>query len=236
MKLTYVFHSGFVVEGGKMTVVFDYYRDSDNAYVHRGLASFPGRMYVLVSHWHPDHFRDEVLQWKQQRPDIRYIFSDDILQKYPAYRSDADYVAKGQTWADDILTVKVFGSTDVGVSFLVEAEGKRFFHAGDLNNWHWKEESTAEEVRQSEEWFLKEVADIRQETDCVDAAMFPVDPRLGKDYMLGAEQFVDRIRCGLFSPMHFGLSYAEANAFQPYAVRAGCRFAAWHVQGESVEF
>ncbi|MDR2120726.1 MAG: MBL fold metallo-hydrolase [Tannerella sp.] len=236
MKLIYVFHSGFVIEGEKATVVFDYFKDSDDGYVRRHLDSFPGRVYVFASHWHPDHFRAEVLQWKRQRPDVRYIFSRDILEKRLAGQSDAVYPEKGQTWSDDVLTVRAFGSTDAGVSFLVETEGKRIFHAGDLNNWHWKEESTDEEVRASGEWFLKEVADIRREADCVDVAMFPVDPRLGKDYMLGAEQFVDRIRCGLFSPMHFGHAYASANAFEPYAVRAGCRFVAWKAQGESIEF
>lgn len=28
------------------------------------------------------------------------------------------------------------GSTDSGVSWIVETEGKRIFHAGDLNNWY----------------------------------------------------------------------------------------------------
>jgi L-ascorbate metabolism protein UlaG (beta-lactamase superfamily) len=236
MKLTYVFHSGFVIEGEKATVIFDYFKDSGDAYIHRRLTSFPGQVYVFASHWHPDHFRGEVLQWKQQRPDIKYIFSHDILEKGLADRSEACYLEKGQVWTDDRLSVRAFGSTDVGVSFLMEMEGQRIFHAGDLNNWHWNEESTEEEIRQCEDWFLKEVADIRQTIDYVDVAMFPVDPHLGKDYMLGAEQFVDRIRIGLFSPMHFGQAYVEADAFRPYAERAGCRFAAWKAQGESIEF
>ena len=50
-----------------------------------------------------------------------------------------------------------------------------------------------------------------------DAAMFPVDPRLGKDYMRGAQQFVDAIEVDHFIPMHFGEHYAKANAFAPYA-------------------
>ena len=50
-----------------------------------------------------------------------------------------------------------------------------------------------------------------------DAAMFPIDPRLGKDYMRGAQQFIDAIEVDHFIPMHFGEHYAKANAFAPYA-------------------
>jgi L-ascorbate metabolism protein UlaG (beta-lactamase superfamily) len=236
MKLTYIYHSGFVIEGKDFTLIMDYFKDSSDAYIHRMLPSFLGRVYVLSSHWHPDHFNAEILQWKQQRPDIQYVFSKDILKKKLAQATDAVFLVKGDTWQDGGVCIQAFGSTDVGVSFLIEAEGKRIFHAGDLNNWHWNEESTSEEVRECEQAFLKEVAFLKQTTDRLDLAMFPVDARLGKDYMRGPEQFVDRIRTGIFSPMHFGGAYEKAQAFRPYAEQAGCRFAGWEKTGESIEF
>jgi L-ascorbate metabolism protein UlaG (beta-lactamase superfamily) len=236
MKLTYIYHSGFAVEGGNFTLIFDYFRDTDDAFIRHHLSTFPGRIYVFVSHRHPDHFNPEVIRWKQQRPDMRYIFSADVLQKRSVDLSGVSFLTRGQIWEDDVLHVQAFGSTDTGVSFLVEAEGKRIFHAGDLNNWHWNEESTPEEAQACESAFLQEVAFLRQTADRLDVAMFPVDPRLGKDYMLGAEQFVDRIRTGLFSPMHFGSAYEKAQAFQAYAERAGCRFAGWKTKGEQMEF
>ncbi|MDR1332205.1 MAG: MBL fold metallo-hydrolase [Tannerella sp.] len=236
MKLTYLFHSGFAVESPAATVIFDYFRDTDEAFVRLHLASFPGPIYVLASHGHPDHFRKETLEWKRLRTDIRYIFSHDILQNRQAAAAGAFFLAKGDTWSDGLLTVSAFGSTDIGVSFLVETAGRRIFHAGDLNNWHWKEESTADEARQSEEWFLREVDDIRQAVDSLDLAMFPVDPALGPDYMRGAMQFVERIPCRLFAPMHFGQKYAAAAAFRPFAERAGCRFTAWNARGQQIEF
>lgn len=33
------------------------------------------------------------------------------------------------------MKVKAFDSTDEGLSYLVEMDGIRIFHAGDLNNW-----------------------------------------------------------------------------------------------------
>ncbi|MDR3269654.1 MAG: MBL fold metallo-hydrolase [Tannerella sp.] len=236
MKLTYIFHSGFVIEGERFTLIMDYFKDTNESFVRSHLPSFPGQVYVFASHWHPDHFNPEIRNWKQLRSDIQYLFSRDILRKRKALSSEAVFLVKGETWQDERICVRAFGSTDVGVSFLIEAEGKRIFHAGDLNNWHWNEESTPEEAEACERHFLKEIALLAQATDRLDVAMFPVDARLGKDYMRGAEQFVDRIRVGLFSPMHFTLAYEKAEAFRPYAERAGCRFAGWKAKGESLDF
>ena len=98
------------------------------------------------------------------------------------------------------------------------------FHAGDLNNWHWKEESTGEEVREAENAYFSELDVISRHVGRIDLVMFPVDPRLGKDYMLGAKQFVDRFQVGTFVPMHFDNAYDKANAFQEYAESRGICF------------
>lgn len=236
MKLTYIYHSGFAIEGERCTFIIDYYEDTDDQFVQRNLPHFPGRLYVLASHWHPDHFNREVLQWKQVRPDIQYIFSNDILRKRLVHAEDADFLKKGQVWEDECVRIQAFGSTDVGISFLIEAEGQTIFHAGDLNNWHWNEESTPEEVAVCERHFLREVKLLTNKTSSLDLAIFPVDYRLGKDYMLGAEQFVDRMQVGLFSPMHFGDNYATAHAFRDYAEKSGAHFANWRTKGEQLEF
>ena len=84
MKLDYIYHSGFAIEADGVTVIIDYYKDSseevfNKGIVHDYLLEKPGVLYVLCSHFHPDHFNREVLSWKKLRPDIRYIFSKDIL-------------------------------------------------------------------------------------------------------------------------------------------------------------
>ena len=236
MKLTYLYNSGFVIENERFMIVFDYFRDTEEEFVHHALTSYPGMIYTLVSHWHPDHFNREVMRWKQKRQDIRYIFSEDIRQKMNRMDfSDVVFLEKGKTWEDDFLRVKAFGSTDIGVSFLVETQEKRIFHAGDLNNWHWNEESTPQEIQAAERDFLNEVTLLAETTTQLDLTMFPVDPRLGKDYMLGAQQFIEHIRSKVFAPMHFGDNYDKAQAFQPFAEAAGCRFIKWTKRGETIE-
>ena len=51
----------------------------------------------------------------------------------------------------------------------------------------------------------------------MDLVMFPVDPRLGTDFMRGAQQFIDRIKTSVFVPIHFLERLAEVMAFGPYA-------------------
>lgn len=120
--------------------------------------------------------------------------------------------------------------------FLLHTEGKRIFHAGDLNNWHWREESTEQEVEEAEKAFLREVAVLAKDADFLDLAMFPVDPRLGADYMSGAKQFIDRIPVRKFVPMHFWERYEKANAFREYAENHGTEFIVLTHPGMSVEF
>ena len=62
------------------------------------------------------------MKWKEQKPDIKYIFSKDILKRRRAKADDAIYLKKGDAYQDELLTIKAFGSTDVGISFLIETE------------------------------------------------------------------------------------------------------------------
>ena len=207
MELTYIYHSGFALSGDGFTVIMDYYRDSEDGQaqadlnrlmdgtfsnqeagmpegtVHSELLRRPGKLYVLASHFHPDHFNKEVLTFREKHPDIVYIFSQDILHEEKLLSTDAVWLKKGDCYADDVLRVHAFGSTDVGISFLVEAEGKKIFHAGDLNNWHWMDESSEAEWKGYERDYLFELDCICSYTRNMDVVMFPVDPRLGTEYM-----------------------------------------------------
>mgnify|MGYP000705666605 CR=1 FL=1 len=237
MKLDYIYHSGFAIEADGVTVIIDYYKDSseteyNKGIVHDYLLGRPGELYVLSSHFHPDHFNREVLLWKAERPDIHYIFSKDILKHRRATREDATYINKGDVYEDPNIRIEAFGSTDVGISFLIDLQGIRLFHAGDLNNWHWEDESTPAEIREAANFYHQELETLARETDYVDLALFPVDPRLGKDYTRGAREFVDRIHTLQFAPMHFWEKYEKANAFREYVEKRGGRFLAIGKPGE----
>jgi len=240
MKLTYIYHSGYAIEGDGFTIIIDYYKDSSDipgeGIVHKELLKKEGKLYVLCTHSHHDHFNKEILKWKWEHPNVIYIFSKDILKYRKAKDRDAIYLDKSNTYTDETLSIRAFGSTDLGISFLIKAGGKTIFHAGDLNNWHWNEESTQEEIEEAELFYQNELDLLADNVNHLDLAMFPVDPRLGKDYMKGAEQFVKAIPTNVFAPMHFEEEYDKANVFAKFTESKGHRFISWKHRGESIYF
>ena len=116
------------------------------------------------------------------------------------------------------MTVTAFDSTDLGVSFLVDFLGLRFFHAGDLNFWHWREESTKQEIEEADEEFRKAVQPISREK--IDVAFFPVDPRQGAMFEAGANYFILAVKPRILIPMHY---FHRADTATDYARTASCR-------------
>ncbi|WP_165023498.1 MULTISPECIES: MBL fold metallo-hydrolase [unclassified Dysgonomonas] len=240
MKLTYIYHSGYAIEGDGFTIIIDYYKDSaDNASEgigHKQLLQKEGKLYILCTHSHHDHFVPEILEWRKQRNDIIYIFSKEILDNLKIKDEGIIYLDKLEIYKDDTLEIKAFGSTDIGGSFLIRTKDKTIFHAGDLNNWHWNEESTPQEIEEAETYYSSELNLLTNEVTDINLAMFPVDPRLGKDYMKGAEQFVSIIKTDIFAPMHFDEAYKEIAAFEKIAQKYDCKSICWKHRGESINF
>ena len=250
MTLTYIFHSGFVLETNQALLVFDFWLDP--ASVMPSLVHRDKPLYVFSSHFHEDHFNRDIFDWRDERTQSTiYILSKDILRHRRAAREEADvWLAKGGTWSDGRVSVTATGSTDSGVSWVVDVEGKRLFHAGDLNNWYARflPDITEGEIIHSEEMdedidpvahqkqYLGELKDIRKVSDHFDVAMFPVDGRIGNGYTLGGRQFIERFQVGLFVPMHFVASgFQSAHRFQVFADAQQVPF--WPIQrvGESIE-
>lgn len=224
MTLTYVFHSGFVLEAEGCILVFDYWMDPANVVPSFIRKSKP--VYVFSSHFHEDHFSRSIFSWREHRKEITYILSKDILRRRRARQEDADvWMGKGAVWQDGNIKVTATGSNDSGVSWVVELEGKTIFHAGDLNNWYAKflydrdnvplkiisDEYEEIDPLKEEKLFLGELKDIAKLTRRFDIAMFPVDGRIGNGYTLGARQFIEKFEVGLFVPMHFVMSGFESS-------------------------
>ena len=71
MTLTYIFHSGFVLETEQSILVFDYWLDPSG--VMEGVLKKDKPLYVFSSHFHEDHFTKKIFEWKKLNPDITYI-------------------------------------------------------------------------------------------------------------------------------------------------------------------
>lgn len=191
IKIHYLDHSGFSIETDRYFLVFDYYR---------GQIKIPDKksIYIFCSHSHGDHFNPLILEWQSKHPDINYILSSDISVNKRI--SNLHILSAYEELTIDGLRVKSYGSTDLGISFLVSFDGANIFHAGDLNWWYWWGESP-EEIQNAEKWFKEEIARIRGER--IDLAFFPVDPRLEHNYCVGADFFIEEMKPRILIPMHF---------------------------------
>lgn len=249
MTLTYIFHSGFILETGESVLIFDYWMDPGNVVPQILKKDKP--LYVLASHFHEDHFNRDIFEWCKQRDGITYILSKDILRRRQASKEDADaWLAKGSSWSDGKVSVWATGSNDSGVSWIVETEGKRIFHAGDLNNWYAKflpdavpgQTVYSVEFQEyidpiaHEKQYLGELKDIKKAAHGFDVVMFPIDGRIGNGYTLGGRQFIERFKVGLFVPMHFAASgFQSAWRFKEYADERNVLF--WEIskEGDTIE-
>lgn len=244
MDLYYMGHSGMLLRGENLSVLMDYYLDAPEG--HAGLEgghmddaalALPGPLYVLVSHSHGDHLNPVVFSYRSRREDVRYILAKEARRKTPAtLRDQVAFLKKGETYADDRLRVTAFGSTDAGVSFYLEVDGKRIFHSGDLNDWHWNREVPARESAGYTAAYLAELADIKSRVSYLDLAMFPVDGRLGPDAFRGGEAFLKAVPTALFAPMHFGPDYAAQDALIRRGPFGDTRIIRWDHRGQRVEF
>ena len=209
-KITYLVHSGFSVETTHSFLLFDYCPSLDSKKQVNGalLNDKAAAVYVFASHNHGDHFDPAIFQWAQDHPTITYILSSDIDYSLPNIKCQT--LSPYENWSDRILTVKAYGSTDAGASFLVQVDGMSIFHAGDLNWWRWKGESPAEQEF-ADRYFAEELAKLHGQK--IDLAFFPVDRRLEENFALGAEAFAAAMQPKLLIPMHFGRDFAATTAF-----------------------
>lgn len=200
IKIQYLYNSGFSVETENHHLIFDCYKGSPK----------PSRKdtYVFVSHSHPDHYNPTILKWKNSKESIKYIFSRDVQVKEPD--ESIYFMSPDEEIRIDDINIKALGSTDLGVSFLVDADNLTLFHAGDLNWWYWWDD-TPEEIRVMEEAFKREIHKLNGKK--IDIAFFPVDPRLRHNYCLGGEYFIKEIKPEFFVPMHFGEDYGTIKSF-----------------------
>lgn len=190
MKVEYIYHSGFTIEDGDYYLIFDYYKG------HIDLKD--KETIIFCSHGHHDHYNPEILNWSNEK--TTYVFSHDIDTKK---KDNIVFMRPYEEISLKGINIKTFGSTDLGLSFLIEMNGKTIFYAGDLNWWDWKS-NTEEEKIQEEKDFKDELEKIKSHKPKIDLGFLPVDPRLEENYYQAGEYFIREFQPKYFFPMHFG--------------------------------
>lgn len=203
MRAVFLDHSGFLVELPSVTLLFDWWKGELPA-LRPGVP-----LLVFASHRHEDHFAPKIFALDDGVREVRFLLGKDIKL---SPRNLARWGVSDATAAKCVtlgggktagplpgVTVETLPSTDEGVAFLVTADGRAVFHAGDLNWWHWEGEDAA--------WNRNMEVDFKHFTEPLrgrrmDLAMLPLDPRLGEPGFWGPRHFLDLADIKCFLPMH----------------------------------
>ena len=208
VDLYFLHHSGFMLELETMILVFDYYLDPLKRLEDR-LEKTDKPVYFFVSHVHGDHFNRAIRKF-EKRASGYFLHRDchlALVDESLLHEMDV-----GETVDEGPLSVHMYGSTDAGGSYMVEAEGLTIFHAGDLNWWHWAGEGDSEN-REARDWFFRELSCIKEKE--VDIAMLPVDARQQAAREWGVKAYLSHFSAGLLIPMHaFGQRWAPSYEFR----------------------
>lgn len=198
MQVTYIHHSCFLVETARFYYLFDYEKG------HLPEMDVTKPILVLSSHSHGDHYNPHIFSLLADigMQHVRAILSDDIrvpvnmdvLQVSPEQQYDLGPQQK-------LTTLR---STDLGVAFLIEDQDMRIYHAGDLNDWVWEEETDAYNEQMTADYrrqigLLSETLNHRE----IDAAFVVLDPRQEKDYDRGLCFFLENLSAKQVYPMHY---------------------------------
>ena len=196
MKITYLVHSGILVELKDYYCIFDYYKGE--------LPPLDKEKDVMVfcSHSHNDHYNPLIFDLLNQR-EMRYqaILANDISDenrlskiKHSFVKPDECYQFVGGIQVETLL------SNDSGVAFIVSTDEGMIYHGGDLNDWYWEGEPE-EENRELRTIYHTEIGKIKGRH--FDVAFVPLDPRLEAHYADGLLYFLENVDCDAVFPIHY---------------------------------
>jgi len=218
MKVTYIGHSGFLLDVEDAYFLFDYYEGEIPC------LNTEKPFFIFVSHKHGDHYNPVIFELLQKYPKTQFILSKDVPVKWKI----EEYISRGialekhitvmRKWEEkDIvlsenrkINIKTLRSTDMGVAYLLSYKGKCYYHAGDLNLWLWAGETKHYNDNMRVNYF-KELEKLRGLE--IEAAFVPLDPRQEEDAFAGMESFMEYTKTKHIFPMHFWNRYEIIRKF-----------------------
>lgn len=241
MKITYIHHSAFLAELEHVYLLFDYTEGELPA------LKSEKPLFVFASHRHGDHYSPVIFDRIKEHERTRYVLSNDIWRKRlpqtllasvdsMKHGERAEYrlvdgsvrkmpeilgeEASGNGEEASKIIITTYKSTDEGVAFLIETEGKALYHAGDLNNWRWDGEP--------ENWNASMAKKYSAQIDkmagtCVDAAFLPLDPRQEEYFYLGMDEYLRKVDAKHVFPMHCWGDFSVIGRLKAMACSEGYR-------------
>lgn len=196
MKVTYLNHSGILVELNNRYCIFDYYRGE------LPILDKEKDVIVFCSHSHNDHYNPLIFDLLDKKM-MRYqaVLANDISDEKRLLKIKHSFVESNQSYQlDGGLQVETLLSNDSGVAFIVRSDEGTIYHSGDLNDWYWEGEPEEDNL-ELRTIYHAEIGKIRGRH--FDLAFVPLDPRLEMHYADGLLYFLENVDCDTVYPIHY---------------------------------
>lgn len=223
MKVTYIGHSGFLVETGIANLLFDYSKgelpkvEPEKPFI------------VFVSHVHQDHYNPAIFALAKEYKNIQYFISNDIElsdEVIKEYKLSKAFINNKITMipaglrrviplsetegGNHYIIMETIKSTDQGLAFLLNVSGKRIYHAGDLNCWVWDGQNK-QQFNNMKALFKNAIEKLNGRE--IHLAFAPLDPRQGKYYKMSMDYLLHAAPIAYAVPMHLWEQYEYVDKY-----------------------
>ncbi len=224
MKVTYIGHSGFLVETEIAYFLFDYYKGT----IPEMIEDKP--ILVFVSHLHGDHYNPVIFSLVEKYQNIHYYLSNDIHFSEKIindFNITEEFIEEKVTIvppglkrivqlnreedSQDFITIETIKSTDQGLAYLLTVKDRRIYHAGDLNSWVW-EGDTKQQFNNMSALFKRAMEKIDGRE--IFLAFAPLDPRQGQYYKLGMDYLLNAAPITYAVPMHMWNEFETVDQYE----------------------
>ncbi len=193
IKVTYVYHSCFVLEVDNNTLLFD---PPGKGFLPKGAwnkieKTVEGKeLYVFISHGHADHYTPLIFELEPKK--AYYVLSEDVISKDKGMNlSDGEDVKIGS------VRVRTLKSNDEGLAYLIHLKGNTIYFGGDLAKWDWPE--WCERKRRKHVEVFERTLEYLKKLK-VDMAFSNMDKRLKS--WAGPVDFINAVKPRFFVPIH----------------------------------
>ena len=173
LTVTYIKHSGFLIETANSYLLFDYWQGKLPE------LQYDKELYIFSSHAHHDHYTKDIFKLENKCQRVVYVLSSDIKRASSFWKKAENviFMKPHEEKEIDDCVISTLKSTDEGVAFLVKTDNKMM-----------------EQLYKAEMEYLK--------AEKIDCAFVVLDPRQEESGSLGMEYFIKNVGAHFIFPMH----------------------------------
>lgn len=225
MALLFVAHSCVLVRVGTTLLLFDPARPgpSGSFFGLGPLERLEGfQTHVFFSHGHADHYTPQAFSLPVRRDLFFHVAPDMDVPRSDHFVT----VHEPGAWRG-VGSVRIFTgpSSDEGVAWLVEVEGRRIYHSGDNAFWDWDANRTARG------WYRAWLQPFISQGGRVDVAFQVADPRCHETHYGGIADLSDFLDVGLLVPIHNFGDFSHAQRIRDLVLRRHPGQDYWDLRG-----